>query len=81
MTRRRHRSRVPGTRAPRYRREIATAGDPVASLTTAMLEMPVRPGEIWDLGIGHDDGCPALRWQRLDACDCEIVSLDGRRVA
>jgi hypothetical protein len=42
--------------------------------------MPVRRGEVWDVGIGHDDGCPAMR-HGMDACDCEIVRVEGRRVA
>ncbi len=75
------RPRVPGTRSPRWRREVAVAGNPVGNLTAALLEMPVHRGEVWDVGIAHDDGCPALRWQRLDACDCEIVELKARRVA
>jgi hypothetical protein len=46
-----------------------------------MLEMPVRPGEVWDTGIGHDDGCLALKGHGLRSCSCEIVRLEARRVA
>jgi hypothetical protein len=53
---------------------------PPQTVTAAMLEVPCRPGEVWDTAIGHDDGCLALKGHGLRACDCEIVSLRARRV-
>jgi hypothetical protein len=76
----RRRPHIAGTRAPRWRREVATGGDPVGNLTAALLEIKVRPGEVWDCAIGHDDGCPALR-HGIRACDCEVVRLEARRMA
>jgi hypothetical protein len=76
------RSRVPGRRRPRYRREIACGNDPTAALAAAVLEPPVRPGTVWDLAVRHDDECPAFqRGGSMSACTCEIVELEARRAA
>ena len=65
-----------------WRREIFIGGRPVEALTAALTEddIPVRAGEIWDLGIGHDDGCPAMKYGQ-HACDCEVVHLTATRLA
>ncbi len=56
-------------------------GNPIRNVTKAMLEMPAVRGQVWTIAIAHDDGCPAISQQRLDACDCEVVELTAERVA
>jgi hypothetical protein len=64
-----------------WRREVATAGRPVETVTAAMLTVPARPGEVWSTEIAHDDGCLALKGHGLRSCSCEVVWLEARRVA
>jgi hypothetical protein len=68
-------------RRPVLSRRVAIGENPVRAVTKAMLELPVGKGEVWDVGIAHDCGCPTLRRGGLRECDCEVVRLDARRVA
>jgi hypothetical protein len=65
-----------------WSRDIVIGGRPVEALAAALTDddIPVGAGEVWDLGIGHDDGCPAAK-HGMHACDCEIVSLRATRLA
>jgi hypothetical protein len=76
------RPRIPGTTSTVYRREIATGGNPVRAMARALDEFrPVRAGQVWSLGVGHDEGCPALAGGGMVACTCELVTLEARRAA
>jgi hypothetical protein len=78
---RRRRPRIPGTAGGRgFRVEVATGGDPVGALVRGMRALPVGRGELWDVAIRHDDGCPTLDGGTMLACTCEIVELRGVRV-
>ena len=71
MTRRRKRSRLC--------KRVAVGGKPVRAVMAALLKMPGETG-VWEIGVAHDEGCPSLSLQRLDACDCEYVELHAERV-
>lgn len=75
------RPRVPGTAAAVWRREVACGIDPTRALVHALRELPVHGGQVWSLGVGHDDGCPAIDTGPKAACTCEIVRLEARRAA
>jgi hypothetical protein len=64
-----------------YRRDVACGVDPRSALTRALLELPVSRGEVWTVGVGHDDGCPSLEGGGMPACTCEIVGVEARRAA
>jgi hypothetical protein len=68
--------------APRYRREVACGNDPAASLIRALAEFrAIRAGQVWSIGVRHDDGCPSLGAGGMPACTCEIVQLEAKRAA
>lgn len=74
-------SRVPGMSVNTWRREITTGTDPTRSLVQALTEFrAIRVGQVWTIGVGHDDDCPALE-HGMPACTCEIVHLEARRAA
>jgi len=74
--------RIPGTRSNVWRRDIACGGDPTGALVQALAEFrAVRAGHAWNVGIAHDEGCPALKAGGMSACTCEIVQLEARRAA
>jgi len=76
------RSRVPGTSSAVYRRDVACGVDPTAALLQAVSELrAARAGQVWDLGVSHDDGCPSLDGGGMAACSCEVVRLEARRAA
>ena len=76
-----HRHRIPGTSASTWRRE-ACGTDPTAALVRALAEFrAIRAGEVWSVGVGHDDGCPAIERGGMPACTCELVRLEARRAA
>jgi hypothetical protein len=64
-----------------YRREVATGLDPEAAIVRALRDLPLQAGELWDVGIGHDDECPSLASRRMDLCTCELVTLNARLAA
>ena len=71
------------SRRSRFRlcRRVVIGGHPVRAVTKALLSMPAGKGQVWEIGIAHDEGCGAVRHQRLDACDCEIVEITAERRA
>jgi len=70
-----------GTSSSVYRRDVACGGDPARSLVGALDELrAIRGGQVWSIGVGHDDGCPAMEFG-MPACTCEIVELVARRAA
>lgn len=73
-------SRIPGTRSPQ-RREVACGPDPELALVRALRDLPIHAGQIWSIGVAHDDGCPALEQGGMPACTCELVWLEARRAA
>jgi hypothetical protein len=76
------RPRVPGTSSGVWRREIACGVDPTAALVRALSEFrEFRRGEVWSVGVGHDDGCPSLEAGGMPACTCELVRVEARRAA
>jgi hypothetical protein len=76
------RPRIPGTTSATYRREIVCGIDPTAAPLQAVSELrDARAGQVWDLGVSHDDGCPSLKGGGMPACTCEIVGLEARRAA
>jgi hypothetical protein len=76
------RPRVPGTNSSTWRREVACGADPTRALVRALAEVrAIRAGEVWSVGIGHDDGCPAIDTGPMAACTCELVRLEARRAA
>ena len=76
------RSRVPGTSSSVWRREVACGIDPAGALVRALAEFrAIRAGEVWRVGVGHDDGCPAIDVGPMAACTCELVRLEARRAA
>ena len=78
----RRRPRVPGTDSTIWRRDIACGIDPTDALVRALAEFrAMRRGEVWSVGVGHDDGCPAIDTGPMAACTCEIVRLEARRAA
>jgi len=78
MSRRR---RIPRTSSTTWRREIACGVDPAAALLRALDDFHPPRGEIWRIGVSHDDGCPSLRGAGMRACTCELVRLEARRAA
>jgi hypothetical protein len=76
------RPRIPGTSSTTWRREIACGVDPTAALLRALDEFrQIRRGQVWSIGIAHDDGCPSLRGAGMPGCTCELVRLEARRAA
>ncbi len=76
------RPRIPVTSGAVYRRDVACGVDPTAALLQAVSELrAARAGQVWDLGVSHDDGCPSLEGGGMPACTCEIVRLEARRAA
>jgi hypothetical protein len=75
--------RIPGTRSSTsWRREIACGNDPVEALLAAVDELrQVGRGEVWRIGVAHDNGCPALDGAGMPACTCELIQLEARRAA
>jgi hypothetical protein len=59
--------------------EIATGEDPVGAVHDALRQArsgELRPGGVYRVGVGHDDGCPCVTEGRpMTACTCEIVWL------
>jgi hypothetical protein len=65
-----------------WRREIVCGIDPAGSLVRALAEFrAIRAGQVWSVGVHHDDGCPSLEAGGMPACTCEIVHLEARRAA
>jgi hypothetical protein len=64
--------------------DVACGGDPARAVLRAVSEILERQsnrGEVWRLGSGHDDGCPAMEGEGMESCSCEIVQLEARRAA
>jgi hypothetical protein len=71
--------RIPGTSSPRYR-EIACGNAPELALIRALTEFrAIRAGEVWSVGVDHDDSCSSLDGGGMPACTCETVRLEARR--
>ena len=51
----------------------------MAGLLRALETVPIRDGQVWGLGVGHDDSCSSLDGGGMPACTCEIVRLEARR--
>lgn len=77
------RPRIPGTSSSAvYRREVACGVDPAGAVVRALEEFrTVLAGQVWSIGVGHDDGCPSLTGGGMPACTCELVRLEARRAA
>lgn len=75
------RPRIPGTAAAVWRREVACGGDPALAIVRALSDLPVGVEEFWRIGVGHDDGCPAVDTGPMTACTCEVLRLEARRMA
>jgi hypothetical protein len=61
---------------------IACGNDPARALIRALAEFrAIRAGEVWSIGVGHDDGCPSLNHGGMPACTCELVRLEAKRAA
>jgi hypothetical protein len=74
--------RIARTTSNLWRRDLACGIDPAGALSRALAELhAVRAGQVWSVGIGHDDGCPALSGRSMSSCTCELVRLDARRAA
>lgn len=74
--------RVPGTSSNVWRREVACGVDPAGALVRALVELRAgRAGQVWSVGVAHDDGCPSLEQGGMPACTCELVWLEARRAA
>ncbi len=74
--------RIPGTRSHTWRRAVFTGNDPTAALLRAIQELQeVKRGQIWSVGVAHDDECPAVDVGPMSACTCEIVELTAKRAA
>jgi hypothetical protein len=65
----------------RRRIEIATGGRPVEAYVAAMLNTIPRGPRIWSVEVSHDDGCPTLNSHGMDACTCEVIWIEPRKVA
>lgn len=73
--------RIPGTTStPTWSLEIACGIDPAGALVRALEDAPVGAGEIWDIAVHHDAGCPATNGSSMPACTCELVRLDAARL-
>lgn len=55
--------------------EIATGGRPVEAFVAVAKRMGIKPGDVWLLNVGHDDGCPCMTGSPMLACTCEIVEV------
>jgi hypothetical protein len=76
------RPRVPGTSSTVWRREVVCGVDPAGAVVRALAEFrPIRAGQVWSIGVCHDDGCPSLERGGMPACTCELVRLEARRAA
>lgn len=64
----------------RYAAELPTAGRPQEALAAAALSIADGPFVI-ELSVAHDEGCPCTSGEAMHACTCEIVFLEGTRVA
>lgn len=65
----------------RYKAEIATAGRPAEAVAAAVRDLADGPYQL-KLSVAHDQGCPCTsNGQPMTACTCEVVSLEGTRVA
>jgi hypothetical protein len=61
--------------------EIATGGNAAAALVQANADL-AGTQSVYDVGVAHDDGCPALvSGGGLTACTCEILELHVTRLA
>lgn len=58
---------------------IHTDGDPVAAFM-AFSERFAVGACVWDVGIHHDDDCPAIGGT-LMACTCELIEIVAARLA
>jgi hypothetical protein len=76
------RPRIAGTTSNVWRREIACGGDPTGALVHALAEFQLaRAGQVWSIGVRHDDGCASLEGGGMPSCTCELVGLEARRAA
>jgi hypothetical protein len=76
------RPRVPGTRSPRWRKEIACGNDPTLALVRALSDLPAAGAGVWSIAVHHDDGCPAFeQGGPMGSCSCELVEIEARRAA
>jgi len=65
----------------RYSTEMATAGRPAEALAAAALDLALGP-YVLELTVAHDDGCPCTTGRNpMAACTCEVVALEGTRIA
>lgn len=65
----------------RYVAEISTAGRPAEAVAAATRDLADGPYVI-EVSVAHDEGCPCTEsGEPMMACTCEIVSLEGTRVA
>jgi hypothetical protein len=76
------RPRISGTSRPIWSREVACGADPAGAVVRALEEFrAVRVGQVWSVGVGHDEGCPALVGGGMAGCTCQLVRLEARRAA
>ena len=64
----------------RYTADLPTAGRPAEALAAAARDLVDEPGVI-EMSVGHDEGCPCTSGAGMPACTCEIVTLEGKRIA
>jgi hypothetical protein len=60
--------------------DIPTGGSPQEALAAAALEFVDGP-HVVELSVGHDEGCPCTSGAGMPSCTCEIVTLEGTRIA
>lgn len=61
--------------------DVPTGGDPEAAITAAALRMTEGQAHAIEVAVKHDETCPCLTGHPVGACTCEIVRLEGTRVA
>ena len=69
-----------GSQGAVWRRDVACGSNAQLALVRALTTLPTGRGQVWSLGVSHDDGCPALTGG-MPACTCELVQLEARQAA
>jgi hypothetical protein len=60
---------------------VATGGDPVLALAKATRPWATDESAVLRIAVRHDKGCPCLQGHPMPACTCELVGVEGTRVA
>jgi hypothetical protein len=61
--------------------DVATGGHPEVALAAALSRWNLGRPCVVDVGVHHDDGCPCVNGRPMRFCTCEVVRVEGRRVA